>query len=199
MALENTGPAALLTIGMVIGGMCIGLCMGLVYKAVMGSCGYRWLGGKKRRAESSLEEFSSKISLIEHKQRVLSVYTNEYFPTFQEAGWDDLQTLLDNLRVVETSLRVMVEQRQYAQVVEIGDYLLGRASEESARKVAQAYQELSSVENWREESRVVLLRLIQATTACAEKTVEVGTSRKRIRRKPTLLSLAELRDSMGDF
>ena len=188
MALESTGPAALLTIGMVIGGMCIGLCMGLVYKAVIGSCGYRWLSGKKRRAESSLEEFSSKISLIEHKQRVLSVYTNEYFPTFQEAGWDDLQTLLDNLRVVETSLRVMVEQRQYAQ-----------ASEESARKVAQAYRELSSVENWREESRVVLLRLIQATTACAEKTVEVGTSRKRIRRKPTLLSLAELRDSMGDF
>lgn len=199
MTLQNLGPAEMLTVGILLGAMGIGLIGGIAYKLVGGSRIFGAAGGKKGRAESLIHEFSSKISLIEHKQRVLSVYTTEYFTTFHEAGWDDLQALVENLRTIETSLRVMFEQRQFSDVIEVCEYLLGRGSAESAASVADRYEGLSAVDNWREESRVILLRLIQATTTSAEKTAELGVTRKRMTRRPTLLSLAELRDSMGDF
>lgn len=199
MALGNVGPAETLTIGILVGAMGVGFFAGGIYKIFSGRRGLRLFAGHKGRAESLLQEFAAKISLIEHKQRVLSVYTNEYFNTFNEAGWQELQVLVDNVRTIETSLRVMFDQGRYAQVVEVCDYLLGRASVESARDVAGAYEGLSLVENWREESRVILLRLIQATTSSAVRTAELGVARKRMSRRPTLLSLAELRDSMGDF
>lgn len=199
MTLDNLGPAETLTIGILVGAMGIGLVVGLIVKGIGGVRGLSWGAVGKGRAENLIDEFSSKISLIEHKQRVLSVYTTEYFTTFHEAGWEDLQALVENLRTIETSLRVMLEQGRYAQVVEVCDYLLGRSSADSARSVAEAYEGLSLVENWREESRIILLRLIQATTNSAEKSAELGTARKRMTRQPTLLSLAELRDSMGDF
>ena len=199
MVLPNEGPAEMLTIGILIGAMGLGLFGGILYRLVGGGRGFGWLIGGKGRAETLVDEFSSKISLIEHKQRVLSVYTNEYFTTFQEAGWEDLQILVDNLRTIETSLRVMIEQRQYAQVVQVCGYLLGRRSADSDRLLVDWYEGLSLVANWREDSRVILLRLIQATTNSAERTAELGVSRKKITRRPTLLSLAELRDSMGDF
>jgi len=84
-------------------------------------------------------------------------------------------------------------------VIEVSEYLLGRVSAEIAACVADKYQGLAMVGNWREDSRVILLKLIQATTTSAEKTAELGVVRKRMARRPTLLSLAELRDSMGDF
>jgi len=199
MMLDNLGPAETLTIGILVGAMGIGLVVGLIVKGLGGARALSWGARGKGRAESLVNEFSSKISLIEHKQRVLSVYTTEYYTTFHEAGWDDLQALVETLRTIEMSLRVMLEQGRHGQMIEVCEYLLGRCSTDSARSVAESYEGLSLVENWREESRVILLRLIQATTNSAEKTAELGAARKRMTRRPTLLSLAELRDSMGDF
>jgi hypothetical protein len=199
MEIGNLGPAEMLTVGILVGAMGLGLIVGIVYKLGGRIRGLGRLAGQKGRAEELLNEFASKISLIEHKQRVLSVYTAEYFSTFHEAGWDDLQALVDNVRTIETSLRVMLEQRQFAQVIEVCEYLLGRVSAENAACVADRYDGLSMVGTWREESRAILLKLIQATTTSAEKTAELGVVRKRMARRPTLLSLAELRDSMGDF
>jgi hypothetical protein len=200
MALIDTGPAGMVTLGVIFGAVALGLIVGIVFKNGRQRQARRsWFLGLRRGAEDALNEFSSKVSLIEHKQRVLSVYTSEYFMTFQEAGWDDLHTLVDNLRTIETSLRVMCEQGRYGEVVDLCDYLFGRGSVETGRQLRETYEGLSAVENWREESRGILLRLIQATTETAHKSAETGIARKRINRKPTLLSLADLRDSMGDF
>lgn len=200
MTLNDIGPAEMVTLGVIFGAVALGLFVGIVFKSGREPRARRsWFQGQRRGAEDALNEFASKISLIEHKQRVLSVYTGEYFVTFQEAGWDELHTLVENLRTIETSLRVMCEQGRYGEVVDLCDYLFGRCSVETGRQLSEAYEGLSSVENWREESRVTLLRLIQATTETAHKSAEVGVARKRINRKPTLLSLADLRDSMGDF
>jgi hypothetical protein len=190
----------MVTLGVILGAVGLGLLVGLLFRNGRERRASRsWFQGQRRGAEDALNDFSSKISLIEHKQRVLSVYTAEYFVTFQEAGWDDLHTLVDNLRTIETSLRVMSEQGRHGEVLDLCDFLFGRCSVETGRQLREAYEGLSSVENWREESRVILLRLIQATTDTAHKSAEVGVTRKRINRKPTLLSLADLRDSMGDF
>jgi hypothetical protein len=200
MVLNDIGPAEMVTLGVIFAAVALGLTVGLVFNSGRARRARRsWFQGQKRGAEDALHEFTSKISLIEHKQRVLSVYTGEYFVTFQEAGWDELHTLVENLRTIETSLRVMCEQGRYGEVLDLCDYLFGRCSGETGRQLNEAYEGLSSVENWREESRVILLRLIQATTETAHKSAEVGVARKRINRKPTLLSLADLRDSMGDF
>ncbi|MEN9845086.1 MAG: hypothetical protein RIS36_233 [Pseudomonadota bacterium] len=199
MVPQNVGPAEMLTFGILVGAMGLGLVVGIVYKLFAGARSPGFVSGERGRAEALLNDFSGRISLIEHKQRVLSVYTNEYFTTFHEAGWGELQALIENLRTIETSLRVMCEQRRFRQVVQVCQYLLGSCSPESARAIVTAYEGLSLVANWREESRVILLRLIQATTTSAEKTAEFGVTRKRMTRRPTLLSLAELRDSLGDF
>jgi len=200
MTLNEIGPAEMVTLSVIFGAVALGLLVGIVFKNGRERRGrHSWFQRQRGGAEEALNEFSSKISLIEHKQRVLSVYTGEYFVTFQEAGWDDLHTLVENLRTIETSLRVMCEQGRYGDVVDLCDYLFGRCSVEIGRELCEEYEGLSSVQNWREESRVILLRLIQATTETAHKSAEAGIARKRINRKPTLLSLADLRDSMGDF
>jgi len=107
MEIGNLGPAEMLTVGILLGATGIGVIVGIVYKLGGGIRGFGRLGVQKGRAEELLNEFASKISLIEHKQRVLSVYTAEYFTTFNEAGWEDLQVLVENMRTIETSLRVM--------------------------------------------------------------------------------------------
>jgi hypothetical protein len=65
--------------------------------------------------------------------------------------------------------------------------------------VIAEYEGLSVVENWREESRVLLLSVIQAASTSAEHSAERGVVRKKINRRPTLLSLSELRDAMEDL
>ena len=194
------GSGEMLTLGVLFGALGLGSIIGIAFWGGKGRGTHRtWLQGQRRGAEEAINEFSSKISLLEHQQRVLNVYTTEYFMTFQEAGWSELFAMVENLRTIETSLWVMFEQRRFGEVLDLCDYLFGRCSSKTRRHLCEAYDGLSSVENWREESRVILLRLIQATTETANKSAGVGVSRNRGDRKPTLLSLADLRDSMGDF
>jgi hypothetical protein len=199
MVLGNVGAGSLFALGLAVGAVSIALLAGVGYALKGDRRCLGFLTGHKGHAESLLSEFSSKISLIEHKQRVLSVYTTEYVATFLDAGWEDLQALVDNLRTIETSLRLMFDRRQFVEVTRVCEVLLGRSSVEAARLVIAEYEGLSVVENWREESRVLLLSVIQAASTSAEHSAERGVVRKKINRRPTLLSLSELRDAMEDL
>lgn len=200
MVTSNWDPSQLLIVGIGLGSVGIGAVGILLYMLTQrGQMRGRSNGRGKRGAESSLDELSSKIALLEHKQRVLSVYTAEYFSTLHEAGWEELHGLIDNARTIETSLRVMFAQRQYDKVIDVCDFMLGLCSEGTAREIAHSYEGLSSLANWQEQARVVVLRLIQSTTNSAEQTAELGITRKRANRKPTLLSLSELKESLGDL
>jgi hypothetical protein len=76
---------------------------------------------------------------------------------------------------------------------------MGHLGEVEAQAIAAEYDGLSELQNWRQTSREILLRVIQATTNSARETQELGISRKRRNRKPTLVSLSDLRGSLGDF
>ena len=148
-------------------------------------------------AEGALGEFSSELEGIRQKYRILSAYSNEYFNTFQAAGWDDLRLLIDDLEVAENSLHLLLERRRYEDVKRISEYLLGILSAADAQDLLQRYEGLESLAGWRRQARDLLLRVVHARMESARKTAAVGGPRKRVT-KPTLVTLAELRSSLGD-
>jgi hypothetical protein len=197
MDVMNLGPAGALTIGIIVGAFVSGAVGLLVYKA-LGALGF---GSRRYRHEAhgAFEEFIAKVRLLEHKQRVLGDYSGQYFNTLQEAGWDTLVGVIGSLHAVEDDLTIMLDQKRFSDVKVICDYLMGRLHSQEAQRVAAEYEGLADLEHWRETSREILLRLIQATTSSAQQTQELGISRKKRDRKPTLVSLADLRGSLGNF
>lgn len=193
----NLGPAGVLTVG-IIAGAFVSAAIGLVVYKLLSVTGFG-SRGNRHAAYESLEEFIGKIRLLEQKQHVLSTYSGQYFNTLQEAGWDDLVVILGRLRSVDIELNIMLEQKRYADVKAICDYLMGHLGEVEALAIAAEYDGLAELQNWRQTSREILLRVIQATTNSARETQELGISRTRRDRKPTLVSLSDLRGSLGDF
>lgn len=193
----NLGPAGVLTVG-IIAGAFVSAAIALVVYKLLSVTGFG-SRGNRHAAYESFEEFIGKIRLLEQKQHVLSAYSGQYCNTLQEAGWDDLVAILGSLRSVDIELNIMLEQKRYADVKAICDYLMGHLGEVEAQAIAADYDGLSELQNWRQTSRDILLRLIQATTNAARETQELGISRKKRGRKPTLVSLSDLRGSLGDF
>jgi hypothetical protein len=197
MDFMNLGPAGVLTVGIIAGAFASAAIGFIVYK-VLGGIGFG-SRGHRHAAYESFDEFIGKIRLLEQKQHVLADYSGQYFNTLQGSGWDNLVALLDSLRSVEGELNIMLEQRRYGDVKAVCDYLMGRLGEVEAQELAAEYDGLSELQNWRQSSREILLKIIQATTSSAQQTQELGISRKKRDRKPTLVSLSDLRGSLGDF
>jgi hypothetical protein len=149
-------------------------------------------------AEAGLEEFTERIAVLQSKHRVISAYSNEYFNTLQDAGWEAFSSLIEDLSTVEGSLRIMLDRGLYREVQSVCDYMMGRLSPAEGREVASHYEGLESLENWRSQSRVLLMKVIEATTTSAEELKNLGIQRNHRRRKPTLVTLADLRGSVGD-
>jgi hypothetical protein len=150
-----------------------------------------------REAVNSLGDFSAELEGVKQKFNILETYITEYFNTFQAAGWEDLRLLLDDLQLTEDSLKLLLENRRYKDVKEISDYLMGRLNDAQASSLVQRYDGLEPLQEWRTQSRSVLLRVVRASMDSAKRTAAVGIRRKRAT-KPTLVTLAELRTVLGD-
>jgi hypothetical protein len=161
MAYSTWGPVEFLIIGISLVASVIGVVGVIFLKTTSGTRKRRIITPEvgifsrdKKVAEAAIDELCSKISLLENKQRVLGVYTAEYFSTMHEAGWEDLHGMIENLRTIETSLRVMWDQRQYQKVLDICDYMFGRCHDRLAQQIADTYEGLAPLANWQEESRI---------------------------------------------
>lgn len=194
-------PAVYTTIGIVFGTV-VSTALGFLCVWFMTRAGgFGFFAGVDRRkvAAQGLADFSEKIRVLEHKQRVLSTYSGEYFNTLNEAGWDELAGLIDALNSIEAHLQVMFDQRKFNQVTVVCDFMLGRLSPEESGDVVESFGDIRLLSDWRERSRELLVGLIEATTHAAEQTKELGVERSKRKRKPTLVSLADLRGSLGDI
>ena len=148
-------------------------------------------------AEHALGEFSAELDGVKQKFNILGSYITEYFNTFQSAGWEELRILLDDLQLTEDSLKLLLENRRYRDVKEISDYLMGRLDQDVIESLFERYDGLESLRDWRKTARTVLLRVVRDSLDSAQRTAELGISRKRAA-KPTLVTLAELRNVLGD-
>jgi hypothetical protein len=149
-------------------------------------------------AEQAFAEFYAELEGVKQKFNILGSYMTEYFNTFRAAGWEDLRLLLDDLQLTEDSLRLLLESRRYTDVKDISDYLMGRLSKADTERLLQRYDGLEPLKDWRKTSRAVLLRVVRASLDSAQRTAAVGISRNRPTKKPTLVTLAELRSVLGD-
>ena len=107
--------------------------------------------------------------------------------------------MTESLRSICNELHIMLDQKRCKEVKAVCDYLLGRLEAKEAREVVAAYDGLSELRNWRQSSTEILLRVIQATTNSAHETKELGISRNKRDRKPTLMTLSDLRGTLGDL
>lgn len=201
MIVGDLGAGVLVGAG-VIGGIAFTAATGILAYALVSFVrrrGWFGLGRGRISAQEGLAEFSQKVRMLEQKQRVLGAYAAEYFNTLQSAGWEEVVALIENLRAVEGSLQIMFEQRRYRDVRDVCDYLMQRLSAEEAQEIEAAYDGLHHLADWRQQSRELLLRVIQATTTSAEQTQDLGIKRAQRNRKPTLVSLADIRGALVDL
>ena len=179
----------------------LGLAVLTVFRGVGGSpFGFlrkRGGGHAQLEAEESLAGYSAKVEGVRQKFNILSGYLSEDFNTFHAAGWDELQALLNDLQLAEDSLKLLLENRNYHEVKDISDFLLGKLPEDKIESLLQRYDGLEPLQNWRHESHEILLRIVRQSLESAQRTAAAGISRKRSS-KPTLVTLAELRSALGD-
>jgi hypothetical protein len=179
----------------------LGLVVLTVFRGVAGSSfGFfrkRGVSDVQLEAEESLAIYSAEVEGVRQKFNILSGYVTEYFNTFHAAGWDELQALLNDLQLAEDSLKLLLENRNYHEVKDISDFLLGKLPEDKIESLLQRYDGLEPLQNWRHESHEILLRIVRQSLESAQRTAAAGISRKRSS-KPTLVTLAELRSALGD-
>lgn len=179
----------------------LGLLVLTVFRGVAGSSlGFlrkRGFSDLQLEAEEALASYSAEVDGIRQKFNILSGYVTEYFNTFHAAGWDELQVLLEDLQLAEDSLKVLFENKSYHEVKDVSDFLLGRLPEEKVESLLHRYDGLESLQNWRNETHDILVRIVRQSLETAQRTAAAGISRKRSS-KPTLVTLAELRSALGD-
>ena len=201
MNFERLGTTGVLAVGVALGVLVAVVLLSAYFKVTSRSPRrmFAWLGfGRtKLTAEDGLAEFASEVVALIDKQRILSAHASEYFNTIQGAGWVDLQTLVEDLKMAHDLLQFMMAERHYAQVCDLCDYLMDRLTPAEAAQVASEYDGLSALEQWRSRSRSILMKLVNATTIAAEQTKQLGITREGKKRRSTLLSLDKIRDYLG--
>lgn len=202
MDFERLGTNGVLAFGIALGVLVTVLIMS-AYFAVTSRSPRRmlaWLGfGRtKLTAQDGIAEFASEVVALIDKQRILSAHASEYFNTIQGAGWVDLQTIVEDVKMAHDLLQFMMAERQYARVCDLCDYLMDRLTPAEAAQVASEYDGLSALEQWRSRSRYILMKLVNATTTSAEQTRNLGIKRNEKQRRSTLLSLEKIRDYLGE-
>lgn len=179
----------------------LGLAVLAVFRGVAGSSlGFlrkRGTSDAQLEAEESLASYSAEVEGVRQKFAILSGYVTEYFNTFHAAGWDELQALLGDLQLAEDSLKLLLENKCYDEVKDVSDFLLGRLPEDKIESLLQRYDGLETLQNWRNETHEILVRIVRQSLETAQRTAAAGISRKRSS-KPTLVTLAELRSALGD-
>lgn len=151
----------------------------------------------RKQAEEALASFCSEVQSIRHAFNSLSAYANEYYNTFQQAGWDEIGLLLEDLQIAESSLHLLMERKRYDDVCGLSRFLLGTLPAFESRELMSRYEGLEHLAGWRGRGRELLIGIINASMESARKTASVGISRKRAT-KPTLVTLAELRSALTE-
>lgn len=146
----------------------------------------------RREAEQAYKEFHGALEEVRHQRAALDAYSNAYFNTFHSAGWDELRLLMDDLDLVESSLLVLMERGKWREARDISRFLTGDLSPGAAQELLNEFDGLEQVADWRQRSRGILLRVVQASMDSARKIASVGVNRSRSA-KPTLITLAEIR------
>ena len=149
----------------------------------------------RSEADDALSELRSEIEVFRQNLAILDSYSSEYFHSFQEAGWHSLVRMSEDLSALEASLRVFMRTKRYDEVRDVSLLLLERLPAERYELIIGQHPVLSDLVGWRLRSEQALLKIIDIVTTSAQRTKELGVERRRIR-KPTLISLAELRESL---
>jgi hypothetical protein len=146
-----------------------------------------------RGAEQAVAAFGEQVALLRKKRSVLEAHLNEYFNTFQEAGWPELVQLLVDLGQAEEELYSILDNGRYEEASQLANLLLERLSHENAKTASKRFSTSSSLVDWRERAEVIVTRLVETLEDAASKTHRMGISRQR-KRQSTRLALHEIRN-----
>lgn len=170
-------------------------------EGIMASVLRRFVGlfvnSSKKEAEVAVREFCESVASLRRRYNLLNEYACVYYNTFNEAGWNDLTNLLDELTVAEDALYVFIDARRYAEARDIAQFLLGNLPLPVARRCIEKFDGLAQLAGWQGRSQQVMVCVVNTVLDAAQKTKDMGVDRGRTR-KPTLLALAELRDTLID-
>ena len=93
-----------------------------------------FVNSSKKEAEVAVREFCESVASLRRRYNLLNEYASVYYNTFNEAGWNDLTNLLDELTVAEDALYVFIDARRYAEARDISQFLLGNLPLPVARR-----------------------------------------------------------------
>jgi hypothetical protein len=144
-------------------------------------------------AEEVVDIFTAQLSTLRKERGLLDAHLNEYFNTFQDAGWPTLVELLVKLGQVERQLLQNLEEGRYEQVLQQGNLVLGRLSPERAQLALRQFPACAALEGWKTQADRVISKVVGELEDAAAETEEVGISRRR-KRQSTFLAIHEIRN-----
>jgi hypothetical protein len=160
----------------------------------------RWWAMRRARiesvrtvAEQAVAAFREQVAVLRKERSVLEAHLNDYFNTFQEAGWPDLVQLLLNLGQAEVELYSILDEGRYDEASQLANLLLGRLPHEQAKTASKQFLTGSTLVGWRERAEAIMIKLVESLEDAAAETEEVGISRRR-KRQSTYLALHEIRN-----
>lgn len=160
----------------------------------------RWWVGRRARIESTFRvaeravtAFTGQVAMLRKERSVLEAHLNEYFNTFQAAGWSELVGLLVKLGQAEAELHTMLDEGRYEDASQLANLLLGRPPRDHAQSLDKQSATWSTLIGWKEQADATVTRLVESLEDAAAETEEVGISRRR-KRQSTYLALHEIRN-----
>jgi hypothetical protein len=148
-------------------------------------------GALRATARELRERFFSEVAGLRQKRDELSEYTPEYYHAFQEGGWRELNEILEALAYVEGTIDLCLVQRRFKEAALLCRYLLAEVTEEELARAQSMFAHLKRIENWKSDTREILVQLSKTVGAAATETRKLGVNRNR-RRKSTLDTIADI-------
>lgn len=190
----------LTTLSLIFTGALMAAGIAIVFRRFMLSClaniSNLLHGNKRPAAQLAITEFQSKFYMLREKINALELYAVEYHHTFNDNGYGTLVAMVNELTYAEKVLETLMLSSKYSSVCKLSDMLLGTPPTEQQQGCVEQFAELTHLANWQEESRRLLVDLINKSINSAHTTVDLGIKRERAGRKPTLLTLAEIQRSL---
>ena len=197
---ELSSYSDLTTLSLIFTGALMAAGIAIVFRRFMLSC-FAYIsnllhGNKRSAAQLAIAEFQSKFWMLREKMHSLDLYATEYHNTYNDNGYGTLVTMVNELTYAEKVLETLMLSSKYSSVCNLSDMLLGTLPTEQQQGCVEQFAELTHLANWQEESRRLLVDLINKSINSAHTTVDLGIKRERAGRKPTLLTLAEIQRSL---
>ena len=145
----------------------------------------------ERVAIEQIDRFQKKISFLTRKVELVEEHAGEYFFVLHDHGWKRVVEVVEKLAQVNVDLNRWIEERRFDNALALAQFISGPTKDPNSLIRSLTQVELTTIENWEDETNQIILKVATELGNAALDTKELGISRQR-KRNPTLMAVQEI-------